>query len=298
MQCDRRNLSGFTLLEMPFAMAVIALLAALLLPAVQASREAARRQQCGAHLHQLGLAMHAYHDAHRKFPPGWVHQIEQRSNYGWGTSILPMIEQLPLFDQIDMGRPGLAQALRDPQKQPALQSVLPAYRCPSDSGPPLNDGRLVMDDQDKLHKLAISNYAGVNGGGEWTRGRELRGCFGENSRVGIQDVLDGTVHTVLIGERAWQSGGQRCNAAVAYGVNGDGEQVFEDWTLLNGQHGVNSSAIIDGTAACTEALSSPHSGGAQVVMVDATVVFLAANVDQQLLENLMDKADGNPARRP
>ena len=172
---------GFTVLELQFSVAVIAILAALLLPAVQQTREAARRSQCQDHLHNLAIALLNYEGAFKTFPPGWVHQAPQRSNYGWQVSILPFMEQRPLYNAIDMGRPALAAALADPQKDVALRTVVPMYRCPSDPGGALNDARQLLDLEDALHQVATSNYVGSNGGGDWTRGKELRGIFGENS---------------------------------------------------------------------------------------------------------------------
>jgi type II secretory pathway pseudopilin PulG len=288
------------MLEMPVAMAVIAILVALLLPAVQQVREAARKSQCQDHLHNLAIAMHNYENTYRTFPPGWVHQIENRSNYGWGTSILPFVEQKPLYDRIEMGKPGLAAALADEQKAQVLQTAVELYRCPSDAGLPTNNEKPVLDLDDQKFSLTTSNYAGVNGGGEWTRGKELRGIFGENSKVLIREITDGTSNTILVGERAWFAAGQRatCGAAVVFGVSGDGEAVSEGWTLLNGLHGVNSQAVVDGQAACADSLSSAHAGGAQATLGDAKVSFISQLIDQQTLENLMDKADGNPVRFP
>ena len=88
---------GFTLIELLVVIAIIAVLIALLVPAVQKVREAAARTQCQNNLHQIGLAMHAYHDANKAFPPAF----SKPANWGWSVWLLPYVEQAPLFATLD-----------------------------------------------------------------------------------------------------------------------------------------------------------------------------------------------------
>ncbi len=90
---------GFTLVELLVVIAIIGVLVALLLPAVQAAREAARRSDCGNKLRQLGIALHNFHDVNLSFPPGMVD--DDTNTIGWGVAILPYLEQKPLYDRID-----------------------------------------------------------------------------------------------------------------------------------------------------------------------------------------------------
>src|SRR5262245_32952575 len=99
---------GITLLEVLVAVSIVAMVLALLLPAVQAAREAARRIQCADNLKQIGLACHNYHDRVGSFPPGNVASDDGSYSgtwWGWTSAILPYLEQGPLFDAIDLASP-------------------------------------------------------------------------------------------------------------------------------------------------------------------------------------------------
>src|SRR6056297_1264459 len=129
-----RRRAGFTLIELLVVIAIIAILVALLLPAVQQAREAARRSSCKNNLKQLGLALHNYHDTHTTLPPGWisvdgvVHSPHDGvSGAGWGTMILPFVEQSNLYDAFN---PNISIA--DPSQNAFRLNILNSFNCPSD----------------------------------------------------------------------------------------------------------------------------------------------------------------------
>ena len=139
---------GFTLIELLVVIAIIAILVALLLPAVQQAREAARRSSCKNNLKQLGLALHNYHDTHGVFPAGYyagdhpsVADGEgdgRDARYGWGSMILPFLEQAPLYDKMQVGDRLLSQNVNDPTVLADMQTPISAFRCPSDVAPGTN----------------------------------------------------------------------------------------------------------------------------------------------------------------
>lgn len=136
---------GFTLIELLVVIAIIGLLVGLLLPAVQAAREAARRGQCANHLHQIGAALHNYHDIHRMFPPAYVGNPTQpgsdngvsfpddngngASGFAWGTLLLPQLEQQALYDRFDFRLP-----CWDAKHSAAAMTKVPVFLCPSATG--------------------------------------------------------------------------------------------------------------------------------------------------------------------
>ncbi|NLS94105.1 MAG: DUF1559 domain-containing protein [Planctomycetaceae bacterium] len=147
------------------------ILIALLLPAVQAAREAARRSQCTNNLKQIGIALHNYHATYKCFPPAVITDEDGNPRYSWRVAILPFIEQQPLYDSYD---PDVAWD--DPANEYVRMASISAYQCPSDS-PSLSNG---------------TNYVMITG--EGTIGGLPNEC------VSFRDITDGTSNTIAVVE--------------------------------------------------------------------------------------------------
>lgn len=188
---------GFTLVELLVVIAIIGILIALLLPAVQAAREAARRTQCNDNLKQLGIALQNYHDVNRSFPTmtvfgGGGSSPQRAYHHTWLTASLPFLEQQPLYQRVN--KLGWAWG------QPTMGVSLPVLRCPSDGNYPGNTG---------WYGLAVTNYAGSEGYHWWSSAlnvlgdtvtREYSGIFSEEQWNRISDIPDGTSNVVMVSE--------------------------------------------------------------------------------------------------
>jgi prepilin-type N-terminal cleavage/methylation domain-containing protein/prepilin-type processing-associated H-X9-DG protein len=231
------SLPGFTLVELLVVIAIIGILVALLLPAIQAAREAARRSQCLNNLKQFGVAFQTYHAAHNRFAPGWVednkpNRADRSPNFMWGAVVLPQLEEQPLYDKLDFkvkstsGTPGGVIDNMD-----LIGTELGIFRCPSDEAESgtqsiAGNGNFTP----AIPRLAISNYVGSgttclvcyygqvpdtadDGGVTPAFCRQLpkrtplvkltkqNGALFRNSETTLKDITDGASHSFLIGER-------------------------------------------------------------------------------------------------
>ncbi len=269
----KKKRGGFTLIELLVVIAIIAILIALLLPAVQQAREAARRSQCKNNMKQLGLALHNYHDTHRIFPFGYNTRdlgiilppaMDENSSdtfVGWGTFILPYIDQSSLYNYISShgGFDGPRWYYKSALKSdPGAKTILPAFICPSDRMEGLNTNR--SDSPGK------SNYKGV---GEASA--TSRYVFGhQDHRTRIRDIGDGTSNTAMLGEST--TNGFRIGG-IWYGIRSNWEEcmVEMDTSVENAINGTDAYAF-----------SSPHEGGAHFLLADGSVRFISENIDSTL----------------
>jgi len=231
-----RTCRGFTLIELLVVIAIIAILVALLLPAVQQVREAARKSQCQDHLHNLAIAVMSYEGAFRSLPPGVVPEHTyttdingagsgtppfgasvNKPNWVWGALLLKFIEQGPAYERLGVGSRRAGQAIDDwTNTSNIFTTPIDLFRCPSDTGPDVNtNGRRVEGfTGTTLRGTALANYVGMNRGHQrkaadgyeiyhgkdrsWADG----GIFIHGIDVKLRDVTDGTSNTIVIGERA------------------------------------------------------------------------------------------------
>jgi prepilin-type N-terminal cleavage/methylation domain-containing protein/prepilin-type processing-associated H-X9-DG protein len=188
---------AFTLVELLVVIAIIGILVALLLPAVQAVREAARRMSCMNNLTQIIIATHNYEMAHGFYPPGTIEKkgpianLPQGYHHGWAVKLLPYIEQKNTYANID-----LSLGVYHPKNAPVRMNPIRVFHCPSDP---------VMG--------SVSNYAGVHHDAEAPIDVTNNGVFFLNSRISYDDVSDGSSNTIFFGEKliapndlGWMSG--------------------------------------------------------------------------------------------
>lgn len=201
---QRVSQTAFTLVELLTVTAIVGVLMALLLPAVQSAREAARRTKCTNRLRQLTLACHEYHAAHGQFPPGAALEVG-RPAVMWSahSRLLPYLEETARHIVIDF-----TQYPRSNHNAQAVRTDVILFLCPSDPGD-------RMKEHGYWAEYGRSNYKASGGSdtGRWLNGfqgpEKNNGIFVAQQRVGIADVTDGTSHTALFSEAVLGDGDDR-----------------------------------------------------------------------------------------
>ncbi len=312
----RKTSSGFTLVELLVVIAIIGILVGLLLPAVQAAREAARRMQCSNNLKQIGLAVHNYESANKRFPPGNITDgdcCSTPSRTVWSVCILPYLEQTALLGTFN---PNLA--IEDPANSFLRQQKMPTYNCPSD---PIA-GQLLVPASGPHNNLTsmTSSYRGMGGvgwglSGEYAYRRQWdssdilnsncpdtkKGVFHWTGRVNGQPnkygcekfstIIDGTSNTLMVGEYTTRTTPRRTTFwAFSYtsfalsAMTPESRTLIADYDLCASQGDSNP---------CKRAFGSFHLGGInQFVKADGSVNALARTIDMSVYAGLSTIAGG------
>jgi prepilin-type N-terminal cleavage/methylation domain-containing protein/prepilin-type processing-associated H-X9-DG protein len=315
---------GFTLIELLVVIAIIGVLVALLLPAVQAAREAARRMQCTNNVKQIGLALHNYESVVTSFPSGLISTLVDPKwtipagncnaappelGPGWGLFALtfPYLEQQALSNALNF-----SLGIASPASQTVRSTQVSLYTCPSDSPPKAvsmydcgNPPAAGNTPVALLSDVSPSSYVGVLGGGNKNHPDPLCGCyewqpfngtFHRNSQIRIADITDGTSNTVGVGERdsrfvlsSWV--GVLPGAAVIYnpakGLDCQNSRPAITAILVHSrQYTVNRP---DASPAAFHTL---HPGGGNFLFLDGSVKFIKDSVNLDSMRALCTRNYG------
>jgi prepilin-type N-terminal cleavage/methylation domain-containing protein/prepilin-type processing-associated H-X9-DG protein len=325
-----RRRPGFTLIELGVAIAVTGLLVALLLPAVQAAREAARRTQCTNNLRQIGLAFHNYYDAFRQLPPAYVGShskilpwwfgiestYDDANVHTYGEFLLPFLEQSAVSQRVDFTQPVFSPANLTPiglpdytaPNQSAVAVVLPGFLCPStpqranpftfiwaDLGTPIS-ARVGATDYGPSN--GVSRGGGLLSYVNFTfPGRVADGVLsGNNLSPRFSDITEGTSNAALMWEIAGRPDRYNLGVKVGTTTGGGWSEVDNAGNWFHGSTPDGSSSPGPCAINCTNAretgVYSFHPGGVNLLLADGSVQFLNENVNIQIFVDLVIIQDG------
>ena len=299
-----RTLHGFTLVELLVVIAIIGILVAMLLPAIQAAREAARRTQCNNHFKQVGVSLHNYHSAFSRFPPSFIHWhdsacsqsqsnaagVFQYTGWGWGAFLLPYIEQQEIHDMITFETPGYVGTTSSREA-----GIIPieTYLCPSDpqgfellsccTMVPL-PGYTDKEDVGKSNMAATADSEDYSCDGHEPDEDPLTadGVMFNQSETRIKDVRDGTSKTLLIGEiTGGEKGSNEGRFWTAHGYEDTAEGINGPFSMPGGNPSYDFKQ---------SGFSSYHPAGCHFTFTDGSVHFLNEDMDQAVLAGLTTRS--------
>ncbi|MFK7818921.1 MAG: DUF1559 domain-containing protein [Planctomycetaceae bacterium] len=280
----KRRIRGFTLIELTMVLAVISILISLLLPAIQQTREVARRTSCKNNLRQIGIGLANYHEAFRLFPPGTVNEIGPIQNkpigyhMSWIVQILPHIGFPNTFEGIDFSKGAYATENVAFEPDPQLRQVI---KCPSSP----RSGAETSSYVGSCHHLDAPIDV------------DMTGVLFLNSSISRDDILDGDAHTILIGERlvspsetlSWMSGTSatlRAGTIESHSQNAGGG--LYQWNPRAQQFEPDK----EGASPSIGGFGSFHTRGVNFLFCDGSVKVISETINPQTLQLLANRSDG------
>ncbi|MDR3110009.1 MAG: DUF1559 domain-containing protein [Planctomycetaceae bacterium] len=318
IQTHFKRPQGFTLVELLVVIAIIGVLISLLLPAVQAAREAARRMQCTNNLKQIGIGLHNYHDTLNTLPPGAVGKVYEiggivnaknvgdEAGAGWGTAalILPFIEQNGIYDAVGVSSITIERSFQNVvlpgSKDILVNSKIPNYLCPSDTPeyPNTHRGNYPVTSSD-APAFSPTNYVPSRGffgfsplfpSDNRPQNATLNnGLFPANKSYGFSSITDGLSNTFAYGERATEINGKYAGGAAVW----PGPVSIGAMNHTNSMTSLKMNQRVSGT---NGAFSSAHSGGANFLLADGSIHFISETIEfkKRNVAGDADLATGNP----
>lgn len=277
---------GFTLIELLVVIAIIAILMALLLPAIQQTREAARRTQCKNNLVQLSLAIQNYEASFEMLPPGTVNQegpiqnIPAGYHMSWIVQILPLMEQTHVFRAIDFSESAYSES-----NARVRQTQIKVLKCPSDYKP--------VYQIEEVGTVIASSYAGCFSGEDTAIASENNGLLFLNSSVTREQIRDGSANTILLGEKSFprQTADLGWMSGTAATLRNTGVGINLGWDVVNFFSQTSSEPPVAPGPDATGGFSSLHSGGANFALADGSVRFVSESIDMTIFSYLGNRHD-------
>ncbi len=283
---------GFTLVELLVVIAIIGVLVALLLPAVQAAREAARRMSCMNNLCQLILAVQNYEMSFRVYPPGTINDtgpiqnLPQGYHHNWVSQLLPFFEEQNIYNHIDF-----QVGVYDDKNLAVREAPVMILACPSSSF--------------RGEDIFMTNYAGCHNDRDTPIDKDNHGVFFLNSSIRPLDITDGVSHTLFISEKAidpkndlgWMSGTRATLRNVGTPLNAEVQklrrygQVTAHGQIPLNEDNAEAAGPID-PVLFVGGFGSYHPGGVMAAFGDSSVRFLSENISPDVLKQLANRADG------
>lgn len=317
---------GFTLVELLVVIAIIGILVALLLPAIQAAREAARRTECTNNLKQIGIALHNYHDTHKTFPLGSYNLREAWPSSGsnWRTLILPFIEQATVYEQLNFSsNPAVHFMAGGAAPVPlagneALRKLdIKAYRCPSSVIQPFEIAPGSNNNGDALN----IQYVGIQGaarpipGDSPDRGTAdcghgwscNNGLLVPNEAFNMSAAPDGTSNVMIVAEQSglvadvnrtanyyggWH--GTRHPRTVTGGACADLWQTGTSCVRFAPNSNIVQTGATEAMYRNNTVINSMHPGGINILLTDGAIRFISEDIDFMTLKRLACRYDRDP----